>query len=162
MKSTSLGTTQGWSPRPAGTEGGSRPAPHCGEHSSIQELLPPGRGSAGIAQQCPLPSRKVVSFPPIPEDTRPPNGGEGGFPAPPRKNDHIHGWVVGQNKSPVLNYFFQQREQYYNNEQCPIQPANRICKRLHRLQSNSKSYSIGLSLRESKKWKHLQLNPFFC
>ena len=34
-------------------------------------------------------------------------------------------------------------EQYYNNEQCPIQPVNRICNRhhpLHPLQSNTESY----------------------
>ena len=40
--------------------------------------------------------------------------------------------VVGQNKSPILN-FFQQREhmmeQYYNTEQCPIQPVNMTWKR---------------------------------
>ena len=27
---------------------------------------------------------------------------------------------------------------------------------------NTESYSCGLSLRESKEWRHLQLNPLFC
>ena len=50
------------------------------------------------------------------------------------------------------------------------QPVNRIhpgyihlCKRhhpLHPLQSNTESYSCGLSVRERKAWKYLQLNPF--
>ena len=43
-------------------------------HSSIKELLPPGRGSAGVAQQCP----------PC-EETRLPNGL--GKPSPPPPSD---------------------------------------------------------------------------
>ena len=63
---------------------------------------------------------------------RPALWGRGGFPAPPRKNDHYRGEVAGQNKYPNLNFLQKRKEvmeQYYNTEQCPIQPVNRICKR---------------------------------
>ena len=56
----------------------------------------------------------------------------GGFPAPSRKNDQNRGEVAGQNKYPNLNFLQKRKEvmeQYYNTEQCPIQPVNRICKR---------------------------------
>ena len=58
--------------------------------------------------------------------------GRGGFPAPPCKNDQNRGEVAGQNKYPNLNFLQKRKqvmEQYYNTEQCPIQPVNRICKR---------------------------------
>ena len=58
--------------------------------------------------------------------------GKGGFPAPPCKNDQNRGEVAGQNKYPNLNFLQKRKEvmeQYYNTEQCPIQPVNRICKR---------------------------------
>ena len=63
-----------------------------------------------------------------------PRCGEGGVPrpAPPRKNDQNRGEVAGQNKYPNLNFLQKRKEvmeQYYNTEQCPIQPVNRICKR---------------------------------
>ena len=68
-----------------------------------------------------------------------PPRGEGGVPRPaprcsalPRKNDQNCGEVAGQNKGPNLNflqYRKQMMEQYYNTEQGPIQPLNRICKR---------------------------------
>ena len=48
--------------------------------------------------------------------------------------------VVGQNKSPILDFFRQREpmmEQYYSTEQCPIQPVNRICKSHHPLKSNT-------------------------
>ena len=42
----------------------------------------------------------------------PPGGnpprGEGGFPAPPRKNDQNCGEVAGQNKGPNFNFLQQQ------------------------------------------------------
>ena len=63
---------------------------------------------------------------------RPALWGGGGFPAPPRKNDQNRGEVAGQNKGPNLNFLQKRKqvmEQYYNTEQCPIQPVNRICKR---------------------------------
>ena len=53
-------------------------------------------------------------------------------PDPPRKNDQNRGEVAGQNKYPNLNFLQKRKEvmeQYYNTEQCPIQPVNRICKR---------------------------------
>ena len=88
-----------------------------------------------------------------------PRCGEGGVPrpAPPRKNDQNRGEVAGQNKYPNLNFLQKRKEvmeQYYNTEQCPIQPVNRIGKRhhpVHPLQSNTECYSCGLSLREIKK-----------
>ena len=60
-----------------------------------------------------------------------PSRGEGGAPrpAPPRKNDQNRGEVAGQNKGPNLNFpqnMKQMMEQYYNTEQCPIRPVNRI------------------------------------
>ena len=58
--------------------------------------------------------------------------GKGGFPALPRKNDQNRGEVEGQNKGLNLNFLQKRKqmmEQYYNTEQCPIQPVNRICKR---------------------------------
>ena len=63
-----------------------------------------------------------------------PRCGEGGVPrpAPPRKNDQNRGEVAGQNKYQNLNFLQKRKqvmEQYYNTEQCPIQPVNRICKR---------------------------------
>ena len=71
--------------------------------------------------------------------------------------------VVGQNKSPILN-FFQQREllmeQYHNTEQCPIQPVNRICNRrhpLHPLQSNTESYFLWIIIEMRGRKKYLQL-----
>ena len=40
---------------------------------------------------------------------------------------------------------------------------NPVCKKdKQETQYNTESYSCGLSLRESKKWKYLQLNPLFC
>ena len=71
--------------------------------------------------------------PPPPGMDAPPRG-EGGVPrpAPPRKNDQNRGEVAGQNKYPNLNFLQKRKEvmeQYYNTEQCPIQPVNRICKR---------------------------------
>ena len=56
--------------------------------------------------------------------------GRGGFPAPPRPVKMIK--TAGQNKYPNLNFLQKRKEvmeQYYNTEQCPIQPVNRICKR---------------------------------
>ena len=56
----------------------------------------------------------------------------GGGGSPPRKNDQNRGEVAGQNKGPNLNFLQERKqmmEQYYNTEQCPIQPVNRICKR---------------------------------
>ena len=72
-----------------------------------------------------------------------PHCGEGGVPrpAPPRKNDQNRGEVAGQNKYLNLNFLQKRKqamEQYYNTEQCPIQPA------------------IGYA-RESKKWEYFGL-----
>ena len=53
-------------------------------------------------------------------------------PAPPRKNDQNRGEVAGQNKYLNLNFLQKRKqamEQYYNTEQCPTQPVNRICKK---------------------------------
>ena len=79
---------------------------------------------------------------PVPRGTLPagrgefpaPHCGDGGVPRPdpPRKNDQNRGEVAGQNKGPNLNFLQKRKqvmEQYYNTEQCPIQPVNRICKR---------------------------------
>ena len=75
--------------------------------------------------------------------------------------------VVGQHKSPILN-FFQQREllmeQYHNTEQCPIQPVNRICNRrhpLHLLQSNTESYFLWIIIERKEKVK-VPSTPFFA
>ena len=61
-----------------------------------------------------------------------PRCGEGGFPAPPQKNDQNRREGAGQIKYPNLNFLQKRKqviEQYYNTEQCSIQPVNRICKR---------------------------------
>ena len=34
--------------------------PHSPTHSSKKELLPPGRGPAGVAQQCPVPAKRLA------------------------------------------------------------------------------------------------------
>ena len=60
-------------------------------------------------------------------------GGSPPRPAPPRKNDQNRREVAGQNKYPNLNFLQKRKEvmeQYYNTEQCPIKPVNRICKYL--------------------------------
>ena len=73
------------------------------------------------------------------------------------QNDQTAGQLQGKIKAR-FSIIFQERKQlmvqYYKTKQCPIQPVNRISKRhhpLHPLQSNTESYSCGLSLRESKK-----------
>ena len=48
-----------------------------------------------------------------------PPRGEGGFPAPPRKNDQNRGEVAGQNKGLYLNFLQKRKlmmEQYHNTE----------------------------------------------
>ena len=48
------------------------------------------------------------------------------------QNDQNHGEVAGQNKGLNLNFLQKRKqmmEQYYNIEQCPIQPVNRRCKK---------------------------------
>ena len=67
---------------------------------------------------------------PPPRPAPPRAVGRGG--SPPRKNDQSCGEVAGQNKGLNLNFLQKRKqvmEQYYNTEQCPIQPVNRICKR---------------------------------
>ena len=38
----------------SGHQGGNEAGQGVDSHSSMKELLPPGRGSAGVAQQCPV------------------------------------------------------------------------------------------------------------
>ena len=59
----------------------------------------------------------------------PRTAGKGGFPAPPRPVKMIKtaGKLRGKIKARIS--IFSNIKQYYNTEQCPIQPVNGICKR---------------------------------
>ena len=73
------------------------------------------------------PPRRKGGFPP-----RPALWGGGGSPPRPVKMIKTAGKLRGKIKAQISISPIQETnmmEQYYNNEQCPIQPVNRICKR---------------------------------
>ena len=102
---------------------------------------------------------------PRPAPLRPalPCGERGGSPPCPTPQNwsQLRGSGGARGKVTFSNLF--KTGNWWWNNIATLKMPNPACKQdKQETQYNTESYSCGLLLRESKKWKYLQLNPLFC